>query len=328
MTMHKNSTERFYTDLLLEDISINKLVESKNLFIPVPGDWYVVVTDVKNSTDAINRGLHQTVNLVATGSVIACLNIARKAGIKVPFFFGGDGATLLIPPSLVDQVIPALVAHCQNTMANFKLELRVGHLSVDHVYRAGHEILISKAKFSERFQLPLVLGSGLQYVEKLLKSGECPEFQGMNTEVQLDLTGMECRWNQVEPPDPQHEVLCLLVVAAVAEKQSYTYNQVLESIDKIYGPVKQRNPISEPKLKLTVSLDRIENETRAKLGKLRLGYLITNWLQTLFGQFYMRYHKDGRYYAKRLVALSDTLVMDGRINTVISGTTKSKNPID
>jgi hypothetical protein len=40
------------------------------------------------------RGLHETINLVATGSIVAVLNIAYKAKITVPFFFGGDGAYL------------------------------------------------------------------------------------------------------------------------------------------------------------------------------------------------------------------------------------------
>jgi len=101
-------TDQFYSDLPLNEVSVNKLVVDSQFFFPVPDDWHVVITDIKKSTQAVKDGLHQVVNLVATGSVIAGLNIARKAHITVPFFFGGDGATLLVPASMVDQLMLGL----------------------------------------------------------------------------------------------------------------------------------------------------------------------------------------------------------------------------
>jgi len=53
-------------------------------------------------------------------------------------------------------------------------------------------------------------------------------------------------------------------------------------------------------------------------------YLITNWLVTLIGKFYLHYDKEGKKYLHRLVELSDTLIIDGRINTVISGTEQQR----
>lgn len=93
--MPKPHTDQFYSELPLNEISVNELVADTKLFFPVPDDWQVVMTDVKGSTQAVKDGLHQVVNLVATGSIIAGLNIARKANTTIPFFFGGDGATLL-----------------------------------------------------------------------------------------------------------------------------------------------------------------------------------------------------------------------------------------
>ena len=52
-------------------------------------------------------------------------------------------------------------------------------------------------------------------------------------------------------------------------------------------------------------------------------YLFRNWFNTMLGSLYFR-TKTGKTYLNQLVALSDTLVMDGKINTVISGTNKQR----
>jgi hypothetical protein len=58
---------------------------------------------------------------------------------------------------------------------------------------------------------------------------------------------------------------------------------------------------------------------RAKLGGFKPFYLIRTWLEDMLGYFYFR-TKKGKFYLARLVDMSDTLVIDGKINTVISGT--------
>jgi len=82
-------TDQFYSDLPLNEVSLNELLANRQFFFPVPDDWHVIITDIKNSTQAVKDGLHQVVNLVATGSIIAALNIARKANSTIPFFFRG-----------------------------------------------------------------------------------------------------------------------------------------------------------------------------------------------------------------------------------------------
>ena len=133
------NTDQFYSELPPNEVSVNELVSDKHLFFPVPNDWHVIMTDIKGSTQAVKHGLHQVVNLVATGSVIAGLNIARKANTTIPFFFGGDGVTLLAPASLVDQIIQALNEHRENTSINFGLELRVGHMQAAKIYQKQHK---------------------------------------------------------------------------------------------------------------------------------------------------------------------------------------------
>ncbi|GJM30285.1 MAG: hypothetical protein DHS20C17_29200 [Cyclobacteriaceae bacterium] len=318
--MTKKSTDQFYTDLPTNEIPLNQLIASPWHFHPLPEDWSVIITDIKNSTQAIEEGRHQLVNLVAAGSIIAGINITRKAGLTIPFFFGGDGATLLVPSSLENQLVTALLEHRDNTMKNFGLDLRVGQLAVSEIYHQHQKLTIAKAKRSHEFNIPVILGSGLQYAESQVKAADSVQTLPAEHHISLDLTGMECRWDQIEPPETRFEVVSMLIVAQDTKKQSGVFKKVLDVIDQIYGVPQARNPISPQKLRLKTSFNRIETETLAKIGRIVPGYLIANWLMTLFGKIYIRFDRAGKYYLKRLVELSDTLVLDGRINTVITGT--------
>ena len=143
----------------------------------------------------------------------------------------------------------------------------------------------------------------------------------------LNLEGMECRWNSIEPPENAQEVVCLLVTVRSGRPQAAIFRTILTEIDKIYGPPQSRSPISVRKLRLKATLGKINTEMRARVGGFDLRYLFVNWLQTLFGVLYFRYDKNGQYYLRRLVQLSDTLMLDGRINTVISGTVRQRNSL-
>ncbi|MBM3347541.1 MAG: DUF3095 domain-containing protein [Betaproteobacteria bacterium] len=77
---------RCYEALPLNALPLSQLMAERHRFADVPADWHVVITDVKKSTQALSNGMHHLVNLVATGSIIAALNISRRADTRVPFF--------------------------------------------------------------------------------------------------------------------------------------------------------------------------------------------------------------------------------------------------
>lgn len=72
------------------------------------------------------------------------------------------------------------------------------------------------------------------------------------------------------------------------------------------------------KLRLKSTFGRLKMEMRARIGSTKFFELIQNWLINGYGYIYFRTEK-GKNYLHRLVEMSDTLVIDGRINTVISG---------
>ncbi|HEY9883062.1 MAG TPA: DUF3095 family protein, partial [Thermosynechococcaceae cyanobacterium] len=99
-------TETFYADLapLKQFLEITK----PENFRSVPNDWYVVVTDIVESTKAIEEGRYKDINLLGACSIIAVLNVAQK--IDIPFVFGGDGASIVIPPTLYAGTKKALLS--------------------------------------------------------------------------------------------------------------------------------------------------------------------------------------------------------------------------
>lgn len=314
--------EHFYSGLDLHSMPLGALLRQSDLFRPIPRDWHIIITDIIGSTQSVQNGRHEDVNLVATGSIVTVLNIAFAQNITVPFFFGGDGATFLVPPLLIERLMEALALYKTNTLNTFDLELRTGTVPVQTVYDAGNEIRIAKFSSSKTFSIPIVLGNGLQFAEELIK-GDTFVNTLQNTAVELDLSGMQCRWDKIPPPKNKEEIVTLLVVAGDTVQQASVFAKVLEKMDELYGAPDKRQPISVARLKLKTTFSRLSNEMRVQIGRIRWLELVRTWLITWYGYFYFK-TKNGRKYLKTLVEMSDTLVIDGKINTVISGTVKQR----
>lgn len=322
------NNDQFYADLAVQRMPLGDLLVNEKLFSEIPEDWHVIITDIKNSTQAVFGGKHETINLIATGSIVLVLNIAFNMNVTVPFFFGGDGATCIVPPVIHKKVMHALGLYKINTRQNFNLELRTGTIPVAEIYAKEHHLHITKYRSGEIFSIPVILGNGLNYAEKVIK-GDDYMFAGTaatDSEDELDLTGMQCRWDQIAPPDEKEEVVSLLVVASNGAMQSIAFKQVMDAIDRIYGLPQKRQPISINKLKFRTSFNNLGVEMRASLGRVKWLQLVKNWLVNLYGKIYFN-TQSGENYLKSLVENSDTLVIDGKINTVISGTVKQRRAL-
>ncbi|OSZ80050.1 hypothetical protein CAP36_01950 [Chitinophagaceae bacterium IBVUCB2] len=316
----------FYSRLPVNEIPLSDLLTEEHLFYNIPDDWHVLITDVKNSTQAAMDGRHQTVNLVATGSIVAALNVANKNNILVPFFFGGDGATFIIPPSLLESTLNVLHQHRENTQKNFDLTLRVGHVPVADVYNEKSELKVSKLKTSQRFTIPVILGDGLTFAEKKIKS--TAELPGSDIYLQeLDMSGMHCRWDKIKPPATNFEIISLLIIAGKGIRQSEVFRDVMMAIEKIYGNSVNRKPISIDKLRMKATFEKVAAEMRTRLGGFSMIYLVKTWFTSLLGKAYFK-TKKGKEYLYKLVDMSDTLVIDGKINTVISGTANQREELE
>ena len=324
--MANSSSDLFYSRLPVNEIPLSDLLTEEHLFFKVPENWYVVITDIKKSTRAVEDGKFETVNLLATGSIVAVLNIAYKANLPVPFFFGGDGATFIIPESILSDTLQALRIHQENTQKNYSLTLRVGCVPVTDIYKKGHPLRITKLRASQLFSIPIVLGDGLAYAEKVIKGENYFLDLSRNNLYTLDLSGMQCRWDKIKPPQNYDEVVSLIVTAKEGQKQAEAFKKVIDKLDEIYGEPERRKPISVPMLKLKSTLEKISQEMRVRFGGYRPIYLLNKWITTRLGHIYFR-TKKGRQFLVQLVDLSDTLVIDGKINTVISGTLQQREQL-
>lgn len=315
----------FYKDLLPLQLPITDILYDHN-FSQIPPSWYIIIADVKNSTTAVNNGRHNDVNLVAAGSLIAALNICKNRKIEVPYFFGGDGGSLLVPQPILKEVLAGLTLHNQNCQKYFALEMHIGFMSIQEVLEAGRTIKITKHKIDNFFHKALIIGNGMQYAEKQIKhAANLEEPINKYHQRRLSLTGLECRWDRVSPPVAEHNVVCYLIEPLQLENQLSTFHNVLSQMETIFGDIKNRNPLSIDRLKLLLSFNRLKKEMLAKYGRWKITYFISSFLKTIFGWFVFKFHVntpefDTQYYIEQLISHADTLMIDGRINTIIAGT--------
>lgn len=316
----------FYTQLPISPLPLGDLLLTKTQFSTIPNSWHVIITDIKSSTEAVLSGSHQNVNLIATGSIVSVLNLAFDMQVTIPFFFGGDGATFVVPECLINKAMQVLALYKASTLENFNLELRTGTVPVNTIYEQGYHLHIAKYKSSRSFNIPVVLGNGLNYAEKIIKGDDYLLSGHDGTDSELDLTGMQCRWDKIPPPEDKEEVVTLLVAALDNKQQSAAFSKIMKQIEALYGPHRKRQPISVSRLKLVTTFNRIGLEMRTRLGQFKWLDLLQTWAVNLFGHIYFR-TKKGKAYLKSLVEMSDTLVIDGKINTVISGNVKQREAL-
>ena len=313
----------FYKKISKNSLPLTDLLKDESLFSSVPKNWSIVVTDIENSTAAVANGFHNDVNLCATGSIITVLNTIKTVNkkIEIPYFFGGDGSTFIIPNTILTPVLEALNNYSQHIKNTLNLNLRVGHLELEKVYNNNVTLRITKLRHNKYLTTPVVLGNGIKYAENVIKDNF--KVSHVDTSVlALNLEGMECRWDEIYPSQTEKKVICLLVNCNDEKKQAEIYGTIMNEINYVFGDLNNRNPITALKLRLNTSIEKIKKEMHVKLGKNKTSYLLNNWLITIFGKYYFKLFKAGKRYVYKVSQLSDTIMLDGSINTVISGTNK------
>lgn len=294
-------------------------------FSEVPADWHVIISDVKNSTQAVATGRHNDVNLVAAGSLVAALNVAKRHNVEVPFFFGGDGSTLLVPEVLHTETLVSQAAHSLNTQKNFGLEMHIGSMPVKEILACGCWVKLAKLEIDSIYRKAIAVGSGLRFAEQKIKQAKHEGFDALRATEKLNLTGLECRWNKVKPPRLEAENICYLIEAVEPQKQLQVYAALFAAIEDIYGDLQKRNPICMEQLKPLYDWGKLKKEMLLKLGRWKPAYFLDAFFRTLFGVFSFRYNWNiggvrGKEYLAQLVAHADTFAVDGRVNTIICGT--------
>ena len=309
---------KYYNNLKKHKDTLVNLLTDESCFSHIPKTWYVIVVDIENSTKAVNEGKHHQVNLTATGAIISVLNTIRKEkkNIEIPYFFGGDGATFIVPQIILKSIIVILENYSLHIKRNTNLTLRVGYVPVNTLASEKHNLKIAKHQLTAQLTIPVVLGNSLKKAEEYIKK----KFEEKNTinfkENLLNLEGMECRWKQIKPFHNKQKVICLLLDATTEINQREIYKNVLAKMDANFGAFKDRQPLEASILKLNYNISKIWKEMKVSLANKSLTYLIKNWTSTLIGKFYLNLSEDGKQYLKQISQLSHTFMLDGMINTI------------
>ena len=319
-----SSTRDFYANL--PPVQRFREVMHPAVYADAPADWYVMVTDVSNSTEAIAQGHYQDVNLLGASSIIAVLNAVRP--LDVPFVFGGDGASFLIPPEAFVAARDARLGVRDLAAQRLGWDLRVGSVPVATV-SAHTPIRVARLQIADTYFQASFLGGGISYATELVKLDSAYRLERSPHSAKADLTGLECRWQEI--PSCCGHTLSLLVAAmpssAIPEEQ--IYRKVLQAIEQIYGVGDRYRPISPATLNLSFHPRKLMAEIKARSPSLRLNdrlaYFLRMVLENMLGVVFMGFRLkvggvDWGSYKQEVCAVSDHQKMDDILRMVIAGT--------
>ncbi|WP_419764683.1 MAG: DUF3095 domain-containing protein [Arcobacter sp.] len=312
------NTTLFYKELTeIKDFS--QIMNDDN-YSKIPEDWYVLVSDIKGSTKAIEEGMYKKVNFVAALAIIGVLNIDKNSDF--PYIFGGDGASLIVPPHLLDKSKIVLLETAKKAKDVFELNLRVGVVSVKEIEKRGSFIEITKFRATKDYTQAIVRGNGLELAEHLLKE-EYSTFkidENFTYNYLPDFDGLECRWEDIK--SPKEETIALLIKSTNLEKSNIIYQNVLNKIHEIAGSQSQRNPIKEIN-QLNISFNPKVLNTEASISSLNIFSkfftILRLMIENLLGSFLMKF-SIGQWgdYKNRIMRTTDTEKFDDMLRMVIS----------
>jgi Protein of unknown function (DUF3095) len=237
-------------------------------FVRAPDEWFVVMTDVVGSTQAIEAGRYKDVNIIGAASISV---VSGLLGRDLPSMFGGDGATLLVPPEVIDRVLDGLGRLQCLSRKRFQIELRVGRISVGELHRAGHAIEVAKHELRAGKCTAIFRGGGMSEAEKRIKWQSSTYCVEAATDGELELTGLSCRWNPLK--NRRGRIMSLLVRSQV-EPAAKVYDELLAELNRIYdGQFDEMNPVSNESLSYRSVADCIQGESRFHTRKGTISYL-------------------------------------------------------
>ena len=205
-------------------------------YAPVPDDWIVMIADVQGSTRAIEEGHYKDVNMVGAASITAVLNTCGD--IEVPFVFGGDGGTVVVPGSLRKAAGDALIGLQAISQATFGLALRVGAIPVADLRAEGADVRVRKLELSTGNYLAMFAGGGAELSDSLLKSAApgSPYLLAARSEVrEPDLQGLSCRWEPLTPRSGRMMTIMVQGTTSDPADQSRLLRDVVRTISDLLG---------------------------------------------------------------------------------------------
>lgn len=162
---------------------------------PVPDDWWIGVSDVVDSTDAINDGRYKAVNLAGAATISAVSNALKNEALL--FVFGGDGARFVVSPDSGATASEALARVAMWAKRDLDLDLRVGMVRVAEARAANFDVCVAWWQASPAVRYAMFTGGGLAWADAGLKAGAFG-LRPAGTGHDPDLTGLSCQWGTLK----------------------------------------------------------------------------------------------------------------------------------
>jgi len=282
-------------------------------FVRFDANWYLIAVDIKGSTKAIEQGRYKDVNMAGALSIIALLNETQTH--ELPFVFGGDGAIVLVPDSLATRAAEVLAGCAYVVQRSFDLELRTGIIKLETLYKRGESLSVIKYQTSPSFKQAIFQGSALDTFENGIKSALFETIEPKETRI--DLSGLECRWKDIDAP--KDVTLSLLVDARVDKIELYP--QLLEMIEQILGDTQARNALSKDNLVTSKSITNLQTEVKVKSVSplLSLRFLLENIMGSVLMYFKIKTSKiNWSRYKDDVIHATDAEKFDGGLKMVVT----------
>jgi len=253
--------ERFYASL--EEITEFRDVTDPARYALAPASSLIVLTDVVGSTKAIEAGRYKDVNALGVSSIVALSN--ALAGVDIPYIFGGDGATLLIPGSCRAAAERALRGVRELARSAFDLGLRASIVPLAELLAEDLVARVARFRVSPHIRLAMFSGSAFSAAERWFKDPErSPRYEvSAEGESSADVAGFECRW---QPLGSQRGHTVSLIVKALAPteaERTQTYKNLLSAFDRIVDG-DACHPVKASDLKLSGWLGDYSVEARVR----------------------------------------------------------------
>ena len=239
-------------------------------FRPAPGDWALAVTDIVDSTGAIARGLHKTVNFVAAMGIAGLRNLC--APTRIPFLFGGDGAVVLVPPERIEAARVELARARGQAERDFALNLRAGLVPVETLRRFGCDVRVGRFEPSPGNSFGVFLGGGVGLLEAAVRGKGHEELgrlaaipQALDDGEPVDLEGLSCRWDTLRS---SRGTMLTLILHGPGDLR-----EVYAEIMRLAGPDIQARPVSLKTLRASWPPKGFMLEARAR----RRGGSLLGW---------------------------------------------------
>ncbi len=315
-----NTSDSFYRDLR----SFYSFAEVSELakFSQVPEDWSILITDIRGSTEFIRQGRYKDVNLIGAATISAVLNVAD--GRSIPFVFGGDGATILVPPSLLKDCTTSLMATKMMAKIRFGMELRIGVVPVSLLAERKAPLLLAKMEIAPGNFLAMIRGAGVTEAEAIVKASTEFQLQGDVFLENADLEGLSCRWAPI--PSKNGVILSLLVmVRPEIPTPDILYRDILDQVETRLNPGGQGMPVKLENLKAGSLWENAWREARLQTRRAfwpELGrrILLVAFVKVLLLTKKNLFGVDIQSYVKEVPMNSDYRKFDGLIRMVLDCT--------